>query len=139
MCNITCLVLQLQFQTSISNAAASALGGMRNDHSSAVKKPIFGGKANNKSGHIRRTSSSSSCGPPAKKPKTGTLKDITLAEAGKYGTLNEFAFFDKVRKALKSTDVYDNFLRCLVLFNQEVVSRTELVQLIQPFLGLVVF
>lgn len=30
------------------------------------------------------------------KPKTSTLKDVTLAEAGKYGTLNEYAFFDKV-------------------------------------------
>ena len=109
---------------------------MRNDHTSAVKKPLFGAKANNnKAGHIRRTSSSGSCGPPAKKAKTGTLKDITLAEAGKYGTLNEYAFFDKVRKALRNPEVYENFLRCLVLFNQEVISRTELVQLIQPFLG----
>lgn len=32
----------------------------------------------------------------SQKAKTGTLKDISLAEAGRYGTLNEFAFFDKV-------------------------------------------
>lgn len=69
------------------------------------------------------------------KSKSSTLKDITLAEAGKYGTLNEYAFFDKVRKALRNPEVYENFLRCLVLFNQEVISRTELVQLVQPFLG----
>lgn len=25
-----------------------------------------------------------------------SLKDVTLAEAGKFGSLNEFAFFDKV-------------------------------------------
>ena len=36
----------------------------------------------------------------AKKEKMCTLKDVTLAEAGKYGTLNEFAFFDKVSSAL---------------------------------------
>ena len=30
--------------------------------------------------------------------KSGTKKDISLAEAGKYGTLNEYAFFDKVGK-----------------------------------------
>jgi hypothetical protein len=24
------------------------------------------------------------------------LRDVSLAEAGKYGTLNEYAFFDKV-------------------------------------------
>ena len=41
----------------------------------------------------------------------------------------------QVRKALRNQDVYENFLRCLVLFNQEVISRSELVQLVQPFLG----
>ena len=30
------------------------------------------------------------------KPRMGTLKDVSLAEAGKWGTLNEYAFFDKV-------------------------------------------
>ena len=67
---------------------------------------------------------------PPKKQKTGVLRDVSLAEAGKYGTLNEYAFFDKVRKALRSPEVYENFLRCLVLFNQEVISRGELVQVI---------
>ncbi len=77
-------------------AAEGALGGMRNDHSSTVKKPGFGNKSvNNKAAsHIRRPSTGS--GPPAKKPKPTTLKDVTLTEAGKYGTLNEYAFFDKV-------------------------------------------
>uniref|UniRef100_H2L901 SIN3 transcription regulator family member Aa n=1 Tax=Oryzias latipes TaxID=8090 RepID=H2L901_ORYLA len=40
-----------------------------------------------------------------------------------------------VRKALRSAEAYDNFLRCLVIFNQEVISRAELVQLVLPFLG----
>lgn len=31
--------------------------------------------------------------------------------------------------------MYENFLRCLVLFNQEIVSKSELVQLVTPFLG----
>ena len=65
------------------------------------------------------------------------MKDVSLAEAGKYGTLNEYAFFDKVRKAFRNQETYENFLRCLVLFNQEVVSRSELVQMVQPFLGYV--
>ncbi len=41
--------------------------------------------------------------PPAKKAKitSGVLRDVTLAEAGKYGTLNEFAFFDKVSEERK--------------------------------------
>lgn len=36
--------------------------------------------------------------PPAKKHKLSSFKDVSLAEAGKYGTLNDFAFFDKVIK-----------------------------------------
>lgn len=35
---------------------------------------------------------------PAKKQKLSSFKDVSLAEAGKYGTLNDFAFFDKVIK-----------------------------------------
>ena len=61
--------------------------------------------------------------PPQKKQKMGILRDVSMTEAGKYGTLNEFAFFDKVRKALRNPEVYNNFLRCLILFNQEIISR----------------
>ena len=44
-------------------------------------------------------------------------------------------FSPQVRKALRSAEAYDNFLRCLFIFNQEVISRAELVQLVLPFLG----
>lgn len=73
--------------------------------------------------------------PPPKKHKTSSLRDVTFSEASKHSTLLEFAFFDKVRKAVRSQDVYNNFLRCLSLFNQEIISKTELVQLVTPFLG----
>lgn len=36
--------------------------------------------------------------PPTKKHKLSSFKDVSLAEVGKYGTLNDFAFFDKVSK-----------------------------------------
>lgn len=41
----------------------------------------------------------------------------------------------QVRKAVRSPEVYNNFLRCLTLFNQEIVSKSELVQLATPFIG----
>lgn len=41
----------------------------------------------------------------------------------------------QVRKALRSSEAYDNFLRCLHIFSQELISRAELVQLVIPFLG----
>lgn len=45
------------------------------------------------------------------KQRTGTLKDISLAEAGRYGTLNEFAFFDKVSARSSShSHVDDKFV-----------------------------
>lgn len=59
-----------------------------------------------------------------------------MAEAGKYGTMNEMAFFDKVRRvACRSREVYDNFLRCLVMYNQEIISKVELLQITSPFLS----
>ncbi|XP_053386924.1 LOW QUALITY PROTEIN: paired amphipathic helix protein Sin3a-like [Mercenaria mercenaria] len=116
---------------------ADSVLGVRNDHSSTVKKPGFPSKNQTAkaANQLRRSISSSAQQPIIKKPRMGTLKDISLAEAGKWGTLNEYAFFDKVRKALRHQEVYENFLRCLVLFNQEVISRSELVQLVQTFLG----
>lgn len=72
---------------------------------------------------------------PPKRPKPPICRDVTLAEASKYGSLRDYAFFDKVRIALRTPEVYDNFLRCLTLFNQEIISRSELSCLISPFLS----
>lgn len=70
-----------------------------------------------------------------KKRHKSALKDVSLAEAVKHGNMEEFGFFEKVRKALKGQEVYENFLRCLVLFNNEVITRAELMQLATTFLG----
>ncbi|CAH2293302.1 paired amphipathic helix Sin3b [Pelobates cultripes] len=73
--------------------------------------------------------------PSKKKMKIRKSKDQSVANVGKYGTLQEFSFFNKVRRVLKSQEVYENFLRCIALFNQELVSGSELLQLVTPFLG----
>uniref|UniRef100_A0A673B9P7 Paired amphipathic helix protein Sin3b n=1 Tax=Sphaeramia orbicularis TaxID=375764 RepID=A0A673B9P7_9TELE len=70
-----------------------------------------------------------------KKMKYSCTKDQSFASVGKHGVLREFSFFDKVRRLFKSQEVYENFLRCIALFNQEVVSGSELLQLVTPFLG----
>ncbi|XP_075467335.1 paired amphipathic helix protein Sin3b isoform X3 [Ascaphus truei] len=77
---------------------------------------------------------SMSC-PSKKKMKLRGSKGQSVAGVAKYGTLQEFSFFDKVRRVLKSQEVYENFLRCIALFNQELVSGSELLQLVTPFLG----
>uniref|UniRef100_A0A8C4I3A4 Paired amphipathic helix protein Sin3a n=1 Tax=Dicentrarchus labrax TaxID=13489 RepID=A0A8C4I3A4_DICLA len=69
-----------------------------------------------------------------KKPKI-MGKDHGMTEVSKHSTSTETMFFEKVKKALRSSEAYDNFLRCLHIFNQEVISRAELVQLVIPFLG----
>jgi len=141
-----------QFLPEATNDSLMPKVTLNNDHPTTVKRPGLGPNLSNFPRHPSGPS-----GPPggryqpvlpgnkrppsglslpvAKKIKIGVLRDVTLSEAGKYGTLNEYAFFDKVRKALKNKDAYEDFLRCLVLFNQEVISRTELVQLTAPFLN----
>ena len=42
---------------------------------------------------------------------------------------------DKVKKALKSKRVYDNFLRCLNLYSHDIVNKHELVELVSGFLS----
>ncbi|XP_017837186.1 paired amphipathic helix protein Sin3a isoform X3 [Drosophila busckii] len=71
--------------------------------------------------------------PPAKRPKP-YCRDVSFSEASCKCTISDAAFFDKVRKALRNPEVYHNFLRCLTLFNQEIVSKTELLGLVSPFL-----
>ncbi|KAH7945416.1 hypothetical protein HPB49_010724 [Dermacentor silvarum] len=79
---------------------------VNNDHTAAAKKPSTGlTKPSLVSG---LSTSLKQAGPPLKRPlshlsgsvtkkqKMTSLKDVSLAEAGKHGTLNEFAFFDKV-------------------------------------------
>ncbi|XP_078481082.1 paired amphipathic helix protein Sin3a isoform X1 [Ciona intestinalis] len=130
---------------SLTNAASQSSGipspstvdGIMNDHIPTVKKPPQPASSKPpRSGHqsSKRPSQTTTHGQGSKRPKSCSLKDVSLAEASKHGTLGEFAFFDKVRRALRSSDAYENFLRCLLLYNNEVVGRAEIVQLVQPFL-----
>lgn len=64
----------------------------------------------------------------ATQKKTPKEKDLTQ------GQLEELAYFDKVKKALKNPKVYEQFLRCLNLYSHEIINRTELVELVSNFL-----
>lgn len=88
-----------------------------------------------RSSSMSNSHSSLSMQPAVKKHKSPTLRDISLTEAGKYGTLNDFAFFDRIRKTIHNGEMYKNFLRCLVIYNNEIISEAELLQLTTPFLG----
>ncbi|XP_078474164.1 paired amphipathic helix protein Sin3b-like isoform X2 [Lampetra planeri] len=71
----------------------------------------------------------------AKRPRMPSLRDPSLAAAGMHGTLREISFFDRVRCALHSPEVYENFLRCVQLFNHNHVSSSALLDMARPFLG----
>ncbi|XP_052006215.1 paired amphipathic helix protein Sin3a-like isoform X2 [Xyrauchen texanus] len=120
----------------LSKTTAEKAESVRIDHGGTVKRPQLNNKQRfNQNGcQIRRHTGPHSTPPVKKKPKF-IGKDHPMAEASKLGIGAESLFFEKVRKALRSSEVYDNFLRCLVIFNQEVISRAELVQLVLPFLG----
>ncbi len=60
--------------------------------------------------------------------KTPKEKDLSK------GQHEELAYFDKVKRALKSPRVYDQFLRCLNLYSHEIINKTELVDLVSNFL-----
>ena len=60
---------------------------------------------------------------------------IQINDAEYINSINEITFFEHVKKALRTSEVYKNFLRCIALFNQEVVNRQELIKLVEPYLG----
>ncbi|XP_047452423.1 SIN3 transcription regulator family member Aa isoform X1 [Mugil cephalus] len=121
----------------LNKTTAEKAESVRNDHGGTAKKLQLNNKQRpNQNGcQIRRHPTPGTTPPVKKKSKLLGLKDSSVAEASKHGVGTESLFFEKVRKALRSAEAYDNFLRCLVIFNQEVISRAELVQLVLPFLG----
>lgn len=118
---------------------AAANRAANNDHGAIVKKPISRNLShlNQTFGNQNKRYSGSNpvYASPSKRLKMTSIRDVPMSEAAKYGSLNDFAFFDKVRKAVRSQDVYDSFLRCLLLYNHEIISRTDVVGLVAPFIG----
>jgi len=133
---------------SVGGASSSGAASAATPPSSSIKK-LTGYTASKSSsslsvppktaGHRRRLSASLSATtsqpapPPVKKLKTELVKDVSLAEAGKYGSLTDFAFFDKIRKMLNSDKAYTDFLRCVKLFTMGVISSSDFIIMIQPF------
>uniref|UniRef100_A0A671TXT2 SIN3 transcription regulator family member Ab n=1 Tax=Sparus aurata TaxID=8175 RepID=A0A671TXT2_SPAAU len=119
----------------LGKATPDRAESVRNDHGGTVKRPLLNNKQRlSQNGLPIRRPTGVGATPPVKKPKI-MGKDHSMSEVGKHSTSTETMFFEKVRKALRSSEAYDNFLRCLHIFNQEVISRAELVQLVIPFLA----
>ncbi|XP_053172449.1 paired amphipathic helix protein Sin3a-like isoform X2 [Scomber japonicus] len=122
----------------LGKTAPDRAESVRNDHGGTVKRPLLNNKQRlSQNGLPIRRPVGVGVGvtPPVKKKPKIVMKDHGMTEVGKHSTSTETMFFEKVKKALRSSEAYDNFLRCLHIFNQEVISRAELVQLVIPFLG----
>ena len=64
--------------------------------------------------------------------KTNQKVEQAIKEKSEFA---EFEFFDKVRSLLGNKQVYSEFLKCLNLYTQEVISLEELVKLVHGFIG----
>lgn len=60
-------------------------------------------------------------------------KDDSAVDIVKYGAYKEFAFFDEVQHQMGNEETYLNFLRCLRLFASNMISGSELINIIEPF------
>lgn len=47
----------------------------------------------------------------------------------------ELTFFEKVKAKLRSREAYQDFLKCLNLYAQEVISKSELTHLVHDLIG----
>lgn len=111
----------------IMNSSNQKYAGMSGNASALKRSPAMPINNMNRS-HDRNE-------PPMKRHKGGTFRDVSFAEAARSGTLQDFALFDKLKELMRAPDVFENFLRCLVLYNQELVNKSELMKLVTPFLS----
>lgn len=72
-------------------------------------------------------------------PPIGSLpppkKRIKINKPNHRGTMEELEFFDKVRKTIGNLSTYNEFLKILNLFSQEIVDAKSLIARVEPFLG----
>jgi paired amphipathic helix protein Sin3a len=65
--------------------------------------------------------------PPKKKPKTAKPEKLSTAE--------ELDFFEKCKKVIGNKTTYNEFLKILNLFTQEIIEAKVLIERVEPFLG----
>ena len=69
-------------------------------------------------------------------PKGSDISSVGEPGAAKPGaTVEEVIFFDKVKKHIANKSVYNEFLKTLNLFSQEIVDQKALIDRVEAFLG----
>ncbi|KAJ3283299.1 Transcriptional regulatory protein sin3 [Borealophlyctis nickersoniae] len=113
-------------------------GRYAGDYGNGGKRPSLGSSGSKK--HKRPTSGQGAGGgvggsggslslsqPPKKKVKT--------AKVEKPGTIEELEFFDKCKRIINNKSVYNEFLKVLNLFSQEIIESKVLIDRVEPFLS----
>jgi paired amphipathic helix protein Sin3a len=70
-----------------------------------------------------------------KRARTAPFKPIPNAALDKSGTLEELDFFDKVKTIIGNRTTYNEFLKILNLFSQELIDAKTLIDRVEPFLS----
>lgn len=55
--------------------------------------------------------------------------------AGRPQLAKELAFFERAKQRLRNKDAYNDFLKCLTMYTQEIISRQELLVLANDIIG----
>ena len=70
-----------------------------------------------------------------KRARTAPFKPIPNAALDKSGTLEELEFFEKCKRVIGNKTTYNEFLKVLNLFSQEIIDAKVLVERVEPFLS----
>jgi paired amphipathic helix protein Sin3a len=74
-------------------------------------------------------------GPPPTQNLPPPRKKVKVVANEKPGTLEELEFFEKCKRVIGNKTSYNEFLKVLNLFSQEVIEAKVLIERVEPFLG----
>jgi paired amphipathic helix protein Sin3a len=74
-------------------------------------------------------------GPPASQTLPPPKKRIKVNKPDQRGTPEELEFFEKARRVIGNQTTYNEFLKVLNLFSQQIVDAKALIARVEPFLG----
>lgn len=64
-----------------------------------------------------------------------TAEDDDMGRSGRPQLAKELVYFERAKQRLRNKDAYSDFLKCLSMYTQEIISRQELLQLLNDVIG----
>ncbi|CAF0864520.1 unnamed protein product [Rotaria sp. Silwood1] len=118
--------------STITNTASTSTNSMPNKRSASTSKS----PATTTTTKKKRLTMTNNIQPisPTIRP-TNIVETTTIGQNKRTSSIDDVVFFEKVQKTLRSPLVFDNFLRCILLYTKRIISRNELFELIQSYLS----